>query len=119
MKNKGVQINVTKEDIKKGKPCDSLSCPIALALIRDLKPLEGVLIAVEGSFCQIWQTKGDGGYHSFILPPIAEEFVQLFDDGESDDEDEDGYKILIEPFHFTIPENSIDEFKKAGLIACM
>lgn len=63
-----MRITVTKEDIQRGRPRSSSSCPIALALRRQT----GVLYSVSTA-CAF--TTG----HEFRLPAEAMRFVDRFD----------------------------------------
>lgn len=81
MKMKTITIEVTQEDIDKGKQGSCGRCPIALAAYR----------VMEGSFLvlpyAIFRLEGK----SISLPDSAIEFIGLFDSG-----------MPVKPFSFTI-----------------
>ena len=81
-------INVTQQDIDKGAPCDSESCPIALAVLRATESDGGAFgpeVAVGPLRVEI------GALGEFRLPPVATKFRRRFDAGER-----------VEPFSFEI-----------------
>lgn len=71
-----VNICVTQEDIDNGNQGDAHFCPIALAIRRqyDLPPTREA-VAVGDYFVDFPQ-------HIYVLPPEAQDFVMLFDEGE-------------------------------------
>ena len=77
-----VIVSVTAEDIRDGLACNGLKCPIAKAMYR-LGHEHWEIIVPE-----ITSEEGD---FTTMLPPEAERFACMFDNGEP-----------VEPFYFTI-----------------
>lgn len=77
-----MKIQVTLEDIQKGKRFNPNYCPIALAASRAC----GKMVCV-GHTCM--QVLGEFGYRD--LPDVARNFTYLFDNNES-----------VQPFEFEI-----------------
>ena len=78
-------IEVTKEDIEKGKPQNAVACPIAIALERQT----GHKWSVGVRYCTrlaAWT------WNDLLLPPAAVRFVRAFDLG-----------CDVAPFAFEVP----------------
>lgn len=101
-----MKINVSKEDIKSGKKCDSEKCAVALAVHRAFNNNKALQISVLKDNVCMWFLKDSGEYYqtSFDLPTFVSEFVLDFDTGEE-----------VEPFDFTFPEELLSRLKKEGL----
>ncbi len=68
-------IDVTQEDIDRGRRSDDCYCPIALSVARTL----GVMVRVTRRNIYIWDgCNGDGSYLA-CLPDVAHDFVDAFD----------------------------------------
>jgi len=88
---KRIKINVTKNDIKKGKRCQSGDCPIALAAHRKFK---GSAVSV-GPFTLGVSQYDHECWRDYTLPKAASNFILKFDCREK-----------VEPFSFTIRATS-------------
>jgi len=75
------EINVTREDIQKGRRGVCSSCPIALALRRAFSTDK---VDVDSFFLTI-------GFSAYMTPLIAVEFMAAFDRGEA-----------VEPISFSL-----------------
>lgn len=93
-----VKINVTKEDIKRGKRKDSDHCPVALAARRDLNLPEDCQVSVGRLFVGISSPRGST---SFDLPAYATEFIDEFDRAEK-----------VGPIGFVIRPDDVVRLKK-------
>lgn len=84
-----VRVDVTQADIDAGERDSCEKCPIALALNRLL--ISGLGITVEATDVLFWGVSGypeddesaDPALHSLELPPVASDFIERFDRGES------------------------------------
>ena len=75
---KTITINVTKEDIARGRPRRPNSCPVALATQRALDAsVSAGCIAVTGIECSILEEHGEYSYYA--LPDSARAFIKNFD----------------------------------------
>lgn len=83
--NDKIKIEVTKDDIAKGMRSNGCACPIALAIKRTLH-----CSAVEVNYGDSFISK-NGDIYELILPNIAYEFIELFDDF-----------AIVEPFSFDL-----------------
>lgn len=83
-----VTINVTKEDIEKGRRSDGHRCPIARAARRILKNVTFIDESLE--FNNGNMVDGD----SVPLTKAAQKFVRAFDDGAK--------RSDLKPFKFTV-----------------
>lgn len=78
-------IQVTAEDIKHGEVESCTTCPIALAILRQLNTLKGIIVF---DLCVYI-------YHQYIeLPLKAKEFIANYDNSK--------YKHLAVPFEFEL-----------------
>lgn len=74
-------IKVTQDDIDKGQPYNCNRCPIALALMRELKINE---VEVDGSKADYIVTiNNERIWYGIELPQDAFNFVMRFDEGEN------------------------------------
>lgn len=83
-------IDVTAEDIARGKRCHAGQCPIALAAKRTFPDFDE--IEVDGMGIDVG---GPGLLLSELLPDEAVDFADKFDNGEP-----------VEPFRFVIGSDS-------------
>lgn len=72
-----IEVNVTAEDIERGEQQSCNRCPVALALLRWLRPGLDVEIVTQA---RILDT--GGAVHDFILPVEADEFIEQFDSND-------------------------------------
>jgi hypothetical protein len=94
-----ISIQVTEEDIKKGKRKDACACPIALALRRLLPRRYHAHVSkrfISGCDGPMNNQPTRGGKVRYCLdvktPDVARDFIKRFDRG-----------LLVEPFEFLIP----------------
>lgn len=87
-----VNIFVTEPDIKLGQACDYVTCPVALALMRQLDLL-GVFVT-ERSVQLLRRT---GGVHQISLPQTVTDWILMYDTSP--------YNIrkAAKPFSFELP----------------
>jgi hypothetical protein len=88
-------IKVTQEDIDKGNRDSLEDCPIALALVRELKldivgKRDVVAVYGKGRGAHIWRGQQE---YSYKLPKNIEALIEDFDSGDK-----------IEPFEFEMTE---------------
>lgn len=81
-----IKIQVTQEDIAKGKKSDSSCCPVALACLKTLNK------TWSNVFEQLSLIE-DGGMEIFAKRRQLEDFIHKFDAGEK-----------VEPFEFELPD---------------
>jgi hypothetical protein len=87
-----MRVEITKEDIDNGIPCNNFSCPIALALKR-YYPDKVISVG------KLWITI-EGVYHKmryYKNSPIVRKFINDFDD------DIPVEPFSFEPFSFDLP----------------
>ena len=77
-----LKIKVTQEDINNGEPCETMSCPVALALSRQLNLFNPVYVSYS-------YFSTDNKY--VYLPRSVKRFIHRFDSGEE-----------VKPFNFII-----------------
>lgn len=82
-----MQVTVTQEDIRRGRPHSSVACPIALAASRAFGSTAHV-----GIGCVVISGV------AYLLPDVAEEFARAID-----------YREAVEPIEFDITEVTEEE----------
>ncbi len=90
-KTKRVKVKVTKEDIAKGKACNTHYCPIARAVARALD-IPCVYVSVNGGTLAYARDKDDNSKR-YMLSFKAQQFVDTFDQGHK-----------VRPFNFMMSE---------------
>lgn len=71
------ELEITEHDIDHGQPCNSAECPLALAILRCLKP--GALIQVNGGSVHFYVRSTLALICTINLPEPLVEFVALVD----------------------------------------
>lgn len=76
---KVLTIDVTQEDIDKGIRGNCNYCPIANSVQRKLGA--GVKVSVYSGSAVVYSAESGIALHSFILPGMANRFIDYFDNG--------------------------------------
>lgn len=87
-----MKITVTADDIKNGLRGSACNCPIARAIWKHRHVTK---VAVGRIGCTVWYTDAEKGV-SYMLPPAAHAFIDLFDVG-----------FRVQPFTFTMRKAKI------------
>lgn len=94
-----MKIQVTQEHIDRGNQCESMACPIALAMTEAL----GIPVYVTPDAAGVDMTYGDDEEVEVELPELAQAFVAAFD------LDRTGA-----PFAFDLPAASVRALRRAA-----
>lgn len=84
-----VSVRVTSDDIASGKRKDACHCPVALALKRAYP--ESEIFAGDDGELYTYQAPAAPRVRVASLPPVANRFIEEFDDG-----------YAVQPFSFTL-----------------